>query len=240
MGRLFSMFFLLGIFYYISISFSSGKNIYFSYILTGLAYSAIIRTALFHTVNMLETEQVTGTLGYLFTTPHSIIEYLLGINASGFILSWLEAAIYITAGITIFKTPYHISFPILLLIVLTVLLSSFSLWGLGIISASVTLYTKKGNSFSWLLTALVIFSGDVFFPHNLLPGWLNWISKYNPATYTLSILRNLLTGNIQAISINYSYLLLLVFFALSFILVGYLSFQLALTWVKKKGTLEHF
>lgn len=236
-GRVFGLFFLLGIFYYISVNINN-ENKYFSYLLVGLAYSAIIRTALFYLSNQIAKEQSEGTVGYLFTTPHTVMEYLLGTSASGFILCWIEAAVYILIGVVVFNASLIITVDNFLYIILAILLGTFSMWGLGLISGAVTLWLKKGNSVSWLLTAGIIFAGDVFFPSSLLPGWLRWLSKFNPAMHTLNVLRNLLTGKELNVILE-PYLTLLIFSCI-FTVVGYLCFNASLKRVKRKGTLEHF
>lgn len=237
-GRILGLFFLLSIFYYISVNISPQKNIYFNYVLIGLAYSSIIRTALFNLCNQIEQEQTTGTISYLFTTPHSIIEYITGTSISGFITGWIEAAVFILMGILVFNAPLIINISNLFHILSILFLGTLSLWGLGIISASLTLWLKKGNSVTLLLTAGIIFAGDVYFPSELLPGWLMWISRFNPVKPALVAIRGILSGERPIAALN-QYLHLLLFAAV-FLIIGLLCFNTILKWVKKKGTLEHF
>ncbi|MFH1416071.1 MAG: ABC transporter permease [Elusimicrobiota bacterium] len=235
-GRLMGLVFLLGIFYYISLS--TDKPAYFPYILIGLAYTAIIRNSLFFLSNRIENEQISGTIGYLFTSPFSTMEYLLGTSIYGLIMGWIEALVYIIAGIFIFNTPFTIDPAHLVNIIPAVLFGTLSLWGIGIIAASITLVWKKGSSLSWLFTAGVIFSGNVFFQSDLLPEWFAWISRLNPAKYSLDIIRHILSaGAIQPGANDYIILIVLSFVFLG---GGILSFKTALKRVKKKGDLEHF
>jgi ABC-2 type transport system permease protein len=238
LGKIFSLFFLISIFYYISLNTANSANRYFSYILIGLAYTTVIRTALFHLSNQLEQEQTAGTIGYSFTVPHSLTEYLLGTSITGFITSWIEALLYIFIGTTVFNASISINIGNIMHLITVILLGTFSLWGLGIITAAITLLTKKGNSISWLMTALIILSGNVFFSSDLLPKSLVVLSNLNPVKHALLILRAL-TTNSDSGTETFSYIFLLAFSLVS-ISAGILCFKNALKRVKIKGTLEHF
>lgn len=234
-GRIIGAVVLLTIFYFISITVKYKK--YFPYLLVGLSYAAIIRSSLYHLSNKIEKEQSEGTVGYLFTNPFNTAEYLVGNSISGFISSWIEALIFLMAGIIIFGAPITLTSMNIITLIFIVLIGTLSMWGIGIISASITLLIKKGLPITWLITVGVMLGGNVFFPARLLPGWLKWTTHINPASHTLKILRSvLIQRNEQAIFGNY---VLLLIFSFIYIWLGFLCFNKVLERVKKKGTLEH-
>jgi len=66
---------------------------------------------------------------------------------------------------------------------------------LGILSASFAMVFKKADPVAILLgTGTAVFSG-VFFPHQLLPGTMQQVSKILPATYGLAAIRGVLIEN---------------------------------------------
>jgi len=61
--------------------------------------------------------------------------------------------------------------------------------GLGLASAGVVLVSKEGEPVGWAVGALSSLAGGVYFPVDLLPGWLSTLSRALPTTHALSAVR---------------------------------------------------
>jgi len=67
--------------------------------------------------------------------------------------------------------------------VLILTIISFS--SLGILSASFVLFYKQGNPIAWLINTLEGVIGGVYFPINVMPGYLQFIANCLPITYAI-------------------------------------------------------
>ena len=66
------------------------------------------------------------------------------------------------------------------------------IWGLGTASAGATLTFRRGSGFvGFFVTGLTLLSG-AYFPVDLLPGWLEALTPYNPLTVAVDGMRGAL------------------------------------------------
>jgi ABC-2 type transport system permease protein len=66
---------------------------------------------------------------------------------------------------------------------------------LGLFSASLIILMKRGDPLGWVLRVSAAVLGGVFYPTNVMPGWLRAISQALPLTHALELLRrSLLSG----------------------------------------------
>jgi ABC-2 type transport system permease protein len=62
--------------------------------------------------------------------------------------------------------------------------------GVGLASAGFVLVSKEGDPISWLLGAASGLLGGVYFPVDLLPGWLRRVAAFLPTTRALALARS--------------------------------------------------
>jgi ABC-2 type transport system permease protein len=76
------------------------------------------------------------------------------------------------------------------------LLGSVSFIGFGI-GASVLplLYTERGSQMSYIVRAILLLISGVYYPIEVLPGWMQPAARISPATYVLNGLRDALLNN---------------------------------------------
>ncbi|MBO0793934.1 MAG: ABC transporter permease, partial [Ktedonobacteraceae bacterium] len=80
--------------------------------------------------------------------------------------------------------------------VFILLLGSISFIGFGI-AASVLplLYTERGSQMSFIVKAVILLVSGVYYPIDVLPGWMQPLARISPATYVLNGLRDALQHN---------------------------------------------
>jgi ABC-2 type transport system permease protein len=109
-----------------------------------------------------------------------------------------------------------------------------SLSSLGIISASIILYFKKGDPLSWLAVTLSGLLSGVYFPVKILPPSLQKISNFIPLTYILRALRvSLLQGG--SFSLLKNDIIILITFLLILLPFSLWIFNLALRKTLRVG-----
>ncbi|MBU0754348.1 MAG: ABC transporter permease, partial [Planctomycetes bacterium] len=59
----------------------------------------------------------------------------------------------------------------------------------GILAATAIVQFKRGDPVTWLFTNLGVVLGGAYFPLEVMPGWLQRVSWFNPITHSLEALR---------------------------------------------------
>jgi ABC-2 type transport system permease protein len=165
----------------------------FPWLLVGLAFQYYFSAALYSFSDKIRDEQMLGTLEAMLVSPTPTSIVIFSSAAWDFAYGAIRVGIYLLFATLVFGVRLHgNSLGTLGLGVVLTLLSSA---GLGILSASFILYFKRGNPINFFLSATTTFFGNVFFPSNLLPQPLHWVSDLLPITWSLKIVRgSLLQG----------------------------------------------
>ncbi len=118
---------------------------------------------------------------------------------------------------------------------LTVLTAS----SLGIIAASFVMVLKRGDPVNWGISTLTAFFGGVYYPIQLLPSSLVWISYLLPITYSLDAMRKALLENATWAELIPD-LLALVAFSVVLIPLSLLAFRYSVHRAKVEGSLTQY
>jgi ABC-2 type transport system permease protein len=166
----------------------SGTEVDTEYLMTFLMVGALIWSYLSVLFDVLsETvswERWEGTIEYTFMSPASRVTHLLGMG--------LYAVIYGIAQIAIMFGVVSLFFELDLreanywgaLLVLAV--CSVSLVGFGIVAAVLPLLSpEKGQQVSYIVSSLLLLVSGVYYPVDVLPGWMQAIATVSPVTYAL-------------------------------------------------------
>jgi ABC-2 type transport system permease protein len=160
--------------------------------LTGLAVLNYFMTGFSSLANAIRQEQVQGTLESVLMTPISVPTVVVASSAWDFVQATFFSSLYLIFGWLFFDVHYQGNF---LLALAFLLLTTFVLACLGILSASFAMVFKRGDPFGIFLGAgSALFSG-VFFPTQLIgeyAGRVSSISRILPPTYGLDGIRRVL------------------------------------------------
>lgn len=197
--------------------------------------------------NSISYERWEGTLEYTFMAPVSRLLHLLGVSLYSAIYSIVRLAIVIGALAVFIKL--DLSRANLWGILIVLLVSSFAFIGLGLMAAVLpVLSPERGAEATNIFQGCLLLVSGVYYPLDVLPGWLQPFAKLSPATYSLSACRKLIgigaghgqTGQLigAPISAVVPELLTLTLMGLVMVPVGLWVFGHVERWAKKTGKLK--
>jgi ABC-2 type transport system permease protein len=122
-----------------------------------------------------------------------------------------------------------------LVLVLTVV--AFS--SIGIIAASFIMVLKRGDPIAWFFSAISGLLGGVYYPLEVMPGWMQWLARWLPITYALEAMRKALLLGAPITSLL-SELLILGVFCCVLLPLSLYCFRYAVNRAKIEGSLSHY
>ncbi len=210
---------------------------YFSFAIIGIAFSGYLSTALSTFAGHIRDAQTSGVLESMLVTPSSAIEIIIGMSIWDFIFTSLRIMMYLIIGIFFFGLQFDNPniFAGVLIIVLSIACFSF----IGIMSAGFILIFKRSEPVGWFVGTLIGLLGGVYFPIEVLPLKLQFISYVLPVTYSLRSLRHALLN-------GYSFKMLipdisaLIIFSIILLPLAVIIFKYTLRQVKTDGSLVYY
>jgi ABC-2 type transport system permease protein len=210
---------------------------YFSFVIIGIAFSGLLAVFQEHLPAIIRQAQVTGTLEAILVSRTSLPVILFGSSLYYFLFSVVSTVFQIILAVWVFGMQIEkINWPGA---IITFILTALCFLSIGILSACFILVYKKGNPFSWIYGSVSGLLGGVFFPIQVLPPWIKWISYLLPITYSLEGLRKSMITSASFSEIFPDIMALLIFAVILFPL-SITLFRLALKKAKKDGTLTHY
>lgn len=190
-----------------------------AFLVSGALFTGFMSSSLSSFSQLISSEQRTGTLEAVLTTPFSIGRVIAYAAVSSFIQLVIGTFLMIAFFGIAFSIPFNVN-PWQLILVM--ILGYFTLVGLGLAGGGVLLVTKKGDPVTWLLTTFTTLFSGVLYPVEILPQWLQSISWYVPTTRILSSLRGALTGYTSMFMLDVVYLIVASIVSMS---IGLLVFR---------------
>ncbi|MBI1828763.1 MAG: ABC transporter permease [Thaumarchaeota archaeon] len=171
---------------------------YIEFMAPGVIMLTAIFTSIFGGVNTLWDRRY-GFMNKALTSPISrssiAVGKMLAISLISALQSSLILGIVLALGVGI--SNYLMIIPILLIVI------AFSL-GFSGISVIVAATAKSQETFWGVINFLgmpLFMLSPALFPLELLPHWLAFIAKLNPVTYSVLLIREMMTGKAQIFSI---------------------------------------
>ncbi len=136
-------------------------------------------------------ERWEGTIEYTFMSPVPRLTHLLGMCAATLVRA-IVLSVLILAAVTLF-VPVDLSRANVLSAIALLAIGALAFVGLGIASASFPLlWTEKGLQMAYIVQAVVLLVSGVYYPVEVLPGWMQVLSTISPATYVIHGMRGAL------------------------------------------------
>jgi len=180
-----------------SVGFSGS---YIEFMAPGVIMLTAIFTSIFGGVNTLWDRRY-GFMNKALTSPISRSSIALGKMLAISLISALQSSlilgIAIALGVSI--TNLLMVIPIMLIVI------AFSL-GFSGISVIVAATSKSQETFWGVINFLgmpLFMLSPALFPLELLPNWLAFVAKLNPVTYSVLLIRQIMTGTIQIFSVAF-------------------------------------
>jgi ABC-2 type transport system permease protein len=180
----------LAAFYFLSRAigpgFRPGGVEYFPFLLVGTGvYTFFVMTTQAFLSTVQEAQQ-TGTMEVLMTTSTPPAQLVVLSSISAFAGNLLSLALYLAAGVALFRAPIHIN------VLSCVVVLTFSLviaMALGIAAATIQITFQKGSALVWLLGSGIWFLSGAMFPIENLPRPLVVVANAIPLTYAVQGMR---------------------------------------------------
>jgi ABC-2 type transport system permease protein len=208
----------------------------FSFILVGMAVNGYMTTCLVCFAQGVRGNQFVGTLKAVLSTTTSPRGFLLYSAVYPFMRAGIDAAIYLLGGMLFGMSLARMN---LFGALLMFLASMVAFSSIGILSATFTMLFKKGDPLLWLVGGLSWLLGGVFYPIEVLPSFLQHLSRLLPITHALEGMRAVLLGGADISEIA-PQLYALGIFASIVLPLSLLAFSEALRTTRMRGSLGHY
>ena len=192
-------------------------------------------------------ERWEGTLEYTFMAPVSRLVHLLGVSLYSLINSVITSLI-VLVGLMLF-TNLTLRGANLFGVLVVLAVSTVAFVGLGLFAAVFPVMSaERGAEATHIFQGSLLLISGVYYPIEVLPRWLQPLSAFSPATYTLSACRKLFgvdDGNSTAehlagapLSAVSHELLILALMGAIILPLGLMVFMRVEAWAKKTGKLK--
>jgi ABC-2 type transport system permease protein len=150
------------------------------------AYLGIIFEILTETVAW---ERWEGTIEYTFMAPLSRPIHLFGMGAFAIVYGIIRAVLLF--GVVALFFDLDLSQANFAAALVVLLVASISFIGIGMMTAVLPLISpEKGTQLGFIAQGLLLVVSGVYYPVDVLPQWMQWISVISPATYALDGMRD--------------------------------------------------
>lgn len=235
----------LAVFYFISRAVGTAINPtmlrygadYFHFALMGIAFVPFIHISANSLADAVHEYQQNGTLEILFLSPTPMLATLVMSTLWSYCWAFAEALFYLLTATLIFQAA--LDWANIALAGLIILLTIMANAGLGLINAGFVLVTKRQSPLARFLMLVTSLLAGVYFPVEVLPGWLQFFSRLVPATYAFESLRRALLQGASVGAVGWE-LLALAGFTVALLPVGIVTFHHAIRWAKTDGSLSQY
>jgi ABC-2 type transport system permease protein len=209
---------------------------YFAFVVIGVAFSDYLGLGISAIGNSIRDGQATGTLELMLLSPTRLTTVLLSSTLWSYIFSSISVIIYLLAGVALGMRLDQVNLPFALL---SLAVSVVSFNALGLFSASLIILMKRGDPLGWAIRVSSAILGGVFYPVDVLPGWLRSLGQALPLTHALELMRrSLLNG--AGWSELHNDLLALIGLTVVLLPLGLLACALAVRVARTDGSLSHY
>jgi len=158
---------------------------YSSFAVVGIFVHSLAMSGLHSFRSAVRREQLQGTLELLLTTrlPSPVLVLLAG--SGELAITVVGGAALMAGGAALIGLDLRLS-PSLAGALLLYLLV---MCGVGLASAGVIMVSKEGEPISWAVSGAAGLLGGVYFPVDMLPGWLQASAQALPTTHALAVAR---------------------------------------------------
>ncbi|MGZ8688326.1 MAG: ABC transporter permease [Gaiellaceae bacterium] len=129
-------------------------------------------------------ERWEGTIEYTFMAPLSRVMHLGGMGIFAVLYGLLRASLLFVVVAAFFDLDLGEADLGAAFVVLVV--ASLSFIGIGMMTAVLPLISpEKGTQLGFIAQGMLLVVSGVYYPVSVLPGWMQWLSTFSPATYAL-------------------------------------------------------
>lgn len=206
------------------------------YLATGTIVWRYLAVIFYWVTDLVGLERWEGTIEYTLMAPISRFFHMAGQTAFSIVYSLLHTGVVLVATMLLFDISLANAnlWGFLLLLVA----GSLSFIGISIVGSILPLlFPERGSQMTHLIIAVLLLISGVYYPVEVLPNWLQVLSRFSPATYVIDGSREaLLNGAPTASLMQYVYPLLVM--GVLAIPLGLRVFRWAERYAKRTGKLH--
>src|SRR6188508_3082446 len=181
-------------------------------------------------------ERWEGTLEYTFMAPVRRYTQLVGSTAYAIVYGLIHTGLVLAALVLFFGL--NVSDANFVTAITFTIVGSFSIVGIGMMAAILPLlYVERGAQMTFVLQSILLLFSGVYFRIEILPQWMQTLSKLSPGYYILNGVRS---GLMEGTSVSdlFGQLWPLVIMAIILIPLGIFVFGRAEQYAKRTGKLK--
>ena len=189
-----SLVFTISLFYFVSrlmrVDRFGNADEYFAFVAVGLVILSVLYSAL-GLAEALRAELVGGTFERLLLSPFGPVLATMSMALFPMIRALLMAAWTLVVSSVLFGLDLQWSTAALALPIGFLCAIAFA--GIALVMAALVIAFKRAPGIGFLVAGIALVSG-LYFPTDLLPFWMQWMSEVQPFTPAVNLLRNVLVG----------------------------------------------
>ena len=170
----------------------TGKLPYIDYLAPGIIAQSALFVAIFYGIQII-WERDFGILTRMLATPTPRVALITG-KAFGASVRAIAQAVAVFALSAILQV--HLDWnPLRMLLALVVIVLGSAFFScLSMTIAGIVLTRERLIGIGQAITMPLFFASNALYPVQLMPVWLQWLSRINPLSYEVDALRGLLLG----------------------------------------------
>ncbi len=180
---------------------------YLQYLTPGVLAQSVLFVAILYGITIV-WERDMGLLTKLLSTPSSLISIVSGKALAASVRGIFQAivifALSLVIGVNLRFDPIDVVGVFFVIVLFSMCFSSFSM-----ILASFFKTRDRMMGIGQAITMPLFFGSNAIYPTSIMPGWLQFLSRFNPLSYVVDALRALLmTGDYSSLPLDIGSLML--------------------------------
>lgn len=231
-------------FYYLSRLIESGntallaeyRNNAAAFIVVGTTFNSFVSLALRSYSGSISSEQMLGIIEHWWIARTPLTQLVIFSTFWEFLWPIGTSLVTFTMMALAFQVQFSINLPVT---VVLFLLTLTSISGLGMMSAGVIMVSKHGDPIGFLWGILSGLLSGVYYPIQVLPGWLQAVSAVLPTTHALHGLRAALINGATFYDVR-GELAILTLFTVITVPLGLWAFHAGFNRARYEGSLAQY
>jgi ABC-2 type transport system permease protein len=184
----------LTLFYYVSRLVRSDKvgspDDYYAFVVVGIMIFAVLTSTLSTPVGTLRSELLAGTFERMVLSPFGAVRSVASLLIFPVLVALVTGLLSLVFTSIVFGLDVQWSKAALALPVALLGAVAFAPFGL-LMTAAVVVFKQTNAGALFVVSGISLLAG-IYFPVDLLPGWIRWASDIQPFTPAVDLLRHLL------------------------------------------------
>ncbi len=158
------------------------------YLAIGTLVWSYLNSVFMNMAEMIAWERWEGTIEYTMMAPISRLTHMVGQSVFSIIYGIIRSALLL--GVLAMFFDIDLAGANLIGALLAIVVGSLSFIGFGIVGAVLPLlFPEKGEQMTFIISSILLLVSGVYYPIEVLPGWMQVLSAISPATYVLEAMR---------------------------------------------------